>query len=127
MIVWDKLTPGMGMGWRHQHELILCGARTAGLWKRHMGAQGDVINLGRTANELHATQKPVELLEVLLNTTPFAPTVYDPFAGSGSTLIAAERLGRTCYAMEIDPAYCDVTVKRWTEYTGQEAKRKETE
>ena len=50
-------------------------------------------------------------------------TVYDPFLGSGTTLIAAEQLGRKCYGMEIDPKYCDVIVKRWEEFTGQTATR----
>jgi len=48
--------------------------------------------------------------------------VYDPFLGSGTTLIAAEQLGRKCYGMEISPAYCDVIVKRWETLTGQKAK-----
>jgi len=47
--------------------------------------------------------------------------VYDPFVGSGTTIIAAERLGRRCYAMEIEPRYCDVAIKRWEDYTGQKA------
>ena len=119
MIVWDKGTPGMGMGWRAQHELILCATRQNGLWKRHMGAQGNVITLPRQANELHATQKPVALLETILATTPFAEMVYDPFVGSGTTIIAAERQGRICYAMEIDPGYVDAAVKRWEAYTGE--------
>ncbi len=123
MIVWDKGTPGMGMGWRAQHELILCATRQNGLWKRHMGAQGNVITLPRQANELHATQKPVALLETILATTPFAEMVYDPFVGSGTTIIAAERQGRICYAMEIDPGYVDAAVKRWEAYTGEKGVR----
>lgn len=83
----------------------------------------DVLTVRRTANELHATQKPVELLEILLDTTPFARSVYDPFAGSGSTLMAADRLRRRAYLMEIDPAYCDVIVARWERVTGGTAKR----
>jgi DNA modification methylase len=49
--------------------------------------------------------------------------IYDPFLGSGTTLIAAEQLGRICYGMEISPAYCDVIVKRWETLTGQKATR----
>jgi DNA modification methylase len=52
-----------------------------------------------------------------------AKSVYEPFCGTGTTLIAAEQLGRTCYGMEISPAYCDVIVKRWETLTGQTAKR----
>ena len=51
--------------------------------------------------------------------------VYDPFLGSGTTLIAAEQLGRKCYGMEISPAYCDVIVKRWETLTGKKATREE--
>ena len=123
MIVWDKGTPGMGMGWRAQHELILCGTRENGLWKKHQGAQGNVIAMPRIANELHATQKPVQLLMTMLKATPFAGTVYDPFFGSGSAMIAAERVGRTCFGMELDPFYVDIAVARWAAYTGEKAVR----
>jgi DNA modification methylase len=50
-----------------------------------------------------------------------AKSVYEPFCGTGTTLIAAEQLGRICYGMEISPAYCDVIVKRWETLTGQKA------
>jgi DNA modification methylase len=50
-------------------------------------------------------------------------TVFEPFAGSGTTLIAAEQLGRRCYAMEISPAYCDVVLARWEKFTGKAAQR----
>ena len=52
-------------------------------------------------------------------------SVFDPFLGSGSTLIACEKLKRKCYGMEIDPHYCDVIVKRWEEFTGNKAERVE--
>ncbi len=70
----------------------------------------------------HPTQKPVELMERPMRNHDFAE-VYDPFVGSGTTIIAAERQGRLCYAMEIEPAYVDVCVRRWEEYTGGKAKR----
>ena len=69
----------------------------------------------------HPTQKPVELLAWCMKFVE--GTVFDPFLGSGTTLIAAEQLGRTCYGMEISPAYCDVIVKRWETLTGQKATR----
>lgn len=126
MIVWNKGTPGMGMGWRSQHELILCGTKVNGLWKdRQADAIGNVITLSRQPNELHATQKPVELLDAILGATPFVEVLYDPFVGSGTTLIAAERQQRRCYAVELDPAYCDVAVQRWEGATGQTAERVE--
>ena len=58
-----------------------------------------------------------------LETTPFAETVYDPFVGSGTTIIAAERQGRACWAMELEPRYVDASVKRWEDYTGGQARR----
>lgn len=72
----------------------------------------------------HPTEKPVALLaEILTRWAPAKCVVADPFAGSGSSLIAAEETGRTAYLMEIDPAYCDVIVKRWETFTGQTATR----
>jgi DNA modification methylase len=71
-------------------------------------------------NKLHPTQKPVELVANALRNHK-AELVYDPFLGSGTTMIAAEQLGRKCYGMEISPAYCDVIVKRWETLTGRQA------
>ena len=77
------------------------------------------------ADRVHPTQKPVGLLKQMLDDigTGF-DVVLDPYLGSGSTLIACEILKRRCYAMEIDPCYVDVTVKRWEDFTGKKAKRK---
>jgi DNA modification methylase len=68
----------------------------------------------------HATQKPVRVMAWSLEFVPDG-LVYDPFLGSGTTLIAAEQLGRKCYGMEISPAYCDVIVRRWENLTGKKA------
>jgi DNA modification methylase len=70
----------------------------------------------------HPTQKPVEAMARPMRNHD-APLVYDPFLGSGTTMIAAEQLGRKCYGMEISPAYCDVIVKRWETLTGRKAIR----
>jgi site-specific DNA-methyltransferase (adenine-specific)/modification methylase len=67
----------------------------------------------------HPTQKPVELLEWCIEKT--TGVILDPFLGSGSTLIGAEKTGRKCYGMELDPRYCDVIVKRWEDFTGKKA------
>ena len=67
--------------------------------------------------------KPIELIEMPLNHNPKALSVLDLFLGSGSTLIAAEKTGRKCYGMELDPKYCDVIVKRWEDFTGQKAEK----
>lgn len=68
----------------------------------------------------HPTTKPVALIADILSSTTRS-SVFDPFLGSGTTLIAAEQLGRKCYGMEISPQYCDVIVKRWENLTGQKA------
>jgi DNA modification methylase len=70
----------------------------------------------------HGTQKPVECMRrPILNHTERGGAVYEPFCGSGTTIIAAESIGRGCYAMEISPSYVDVAVKRWQEFTGKKA------
>ena len=80
------------------------------------------INKPHKSETGHSTQKPIECMARPLKNHSFK-TVYDPFLGSGTTLIAAEQLGRKCYGMEIDPKYCDVIVKRWEDFTGQTATR----
>jgi len=70
---------------------------------------------------MHTTEKPVGLLATLLQNTPFARSIYDPFLGSGTTLVAAEQLGRRCFGLEIEEKYTDVTVLRWQAFTGSEA------
>lgn len=69
--------------------------------------------------KLHPTMKPVAVMEWCIDMTE--GTILDPFLGSGSTLIAAEKTGRKCYGMELDPKYCDVIVKRWEDFTGKKA------
>jgi len=72
----------------------------------------------------HPTQKPVLLFEIpIKNHLKEGEVVYDPFLGSGTTLIAAQQLGRVCYGIEIEPKYCDVAVKRWENYTSKKAER----
>ena len=78
MIVWNKEFPGMGVGWRSQHELIMCATRENAMWSNHMDAQGNVITLKRDPNLEHPTMKPVALLDTVLETTPFAETCVRP-------------------------------------------------
>jgi DNA modification methylase len=111
MIVWDKGSPGMGQGWRAQHELVLFGTRTEQRFNGKL-AVGNVVQVGRSGNIHHATEKPVDLLRTLLRVADFARTVYDPFAGSGSTVVAAEMEGRTAFGMELDPGYLAVGLER---------------
>ena len=72
-------------------------------------------------NKVHPTQKPTSLIVEILEDFKSGDVVLDLFLGSGSTLIACEQLNRQCYGMELDPKYCDVIIRRWQEFTGQEA------
>ena len=75
-------------------------------------------------NDLHPTMKPIRLVgRLIANSSKVGECVLDTFGGSGSTLIAAEQLGRKCYMMEKDPKYVDVIVDRWEAYTGQKAEK----
>jgi DNA modification methylase len=73
---------------------------------------------------IHLTEKPVELsVRALQYSSRKAENVLDLFAGSGSTLIAAEQTGRRAFLLEVDPLYCDVIIVRWQNFTGRKAKR----
>lgn len=118
MIVWNKKSPGMGNGWRAQHELVMFAHRTKPKWDNHKG-YGNVIEAARSGNELHPTQKPVEILEKLLDNTEWAEGVLDTFGGSGTTLIAAESVGQPSFLIEMEPAFVDVIVRRYIKTTGK--------
>jgi len=82
------------------------------------------VNRAALHGSQHPTQKPVEVMAFAIKyIEPEDGPIYDPFLGSGTTLIAAEQLGRKCYGMEISPQYCDVIVKRWETLTGKQAYR----
>ena len=126
-IVWAKPRLVLGRGdYHYQHEPCLYAVRkgATGHWQ---GArdQTTLWSIGNGAEDLatvHGTQKPVECMRrPMLNNSRPGDAVYEPFCGSGSTIIAAETIGRACFAMEIDPGYCDVTVQRWQEATGEAA------
>ena len=79
----------------------------------------------RVVGNEHPTQKPVELFARPLRAHTVAGEIcFEPFSGSGSQIVAAERLERRCYAMEIEPAFVDVAVRRWEAMTGKKAERK---
>ena len=83
-----------------------------------------MIREGESGPRVHPTQKPVRLLSEIINDySESGSSVLDLFGGSGTTLIAAEQLGRTCYMMELDPHYCDVIIERWQNLTGERAIR----
>lgn len=81
------------------------------------------IDRPRKSETGHSTQKPVECMRrPIQNNSKPGDAVYEPFSGSGTTIIAAEKTGRVCYAVELSPAYVDVTVKRWEQFTGKKGK-----
>lgn len=116
MLVWDKGTMGMGFPWRSQHELIAFAKRSAA--QMMDGSKGNVLQAGRTGNENHPTEKPVDLLAEIIENTK-GRTVYDPCGGSGSTLIACEKQGRACRIIEVVPEYAAAILERWAEMTGR--------
>jgi DNA modification methylase len=116
-IVWAKNVFGLGRGYRHQHEFCLFNGKL----DEGINNESDLWNIKRDSKYVHPTQKPVALAERALGNHKNAVTILDLFGGSGSTLIACEKLGRKCRMMEIDPKYCDVIVKRWEDLTGKKA------
>ena len=124
-LIWNKDTMVMGRQDYHwKHEPCLYGWKDGAghLWATDR-KQVTIIECKRPKrNDVHPTMKPVELIEYqLLNNTKGQDIVLDLFGGSGSTMIAAEKNGRTARLMELDPKYCDVIVKRWEDFTGQKA------
>jgi DNA modification methylase len=118
MIVWDKVNPAQNLDlYFKQHEIIFY----VGPFGGQSTVRGDVWQLKRQRNTLHPTMKPVELIEMALEDHPKRKYVFDGFGGSGSTLIACERLHRHARLIELSPAYCDVIVKRWEDFTGNKA------
>lgn len=118
MIVWNKVNPAQNLDkYFKQHELIWYYGDFGG----HKTLRGDVWTLKRQKNTVHPTMKPVELIELAITDQDGKKNVLDIFGGSGSTLIACEKLGRTNFTMELDPKYCDVIVKRWEDFTGKKA------
>jgi DNA modification methylase len=124
-IIWAKNTFTLGRadyqrqyepilyGWKQGTDHYFCGARD----------QGDVWFVNKPVrNELHPTMKPVELVErAINNSSKTRDIVLDCFGGSGTTLIACEKLNRQCRMIELDPKYADVIVRRWEEFTGKKA------
>jgi len=125
-LIWNKDSLVMGRQDYHwKHEPCLYGWKdgAAHLWSADR-KQSTIIECKKPKrNDIHPTMKPVELMEYqILNNTKGMDIVLDLFGGSGSTMIACEKLGRKSRLMELDPKYCDVIVKRWEEFTGGKAK-----
>jgi DNA modification methylase len=126
-IIWAKNTFTLGRAdYQRQYEPILYGW-PEGVQRHWCGDrdQGDVWQINKPAkNDLHPTMKPVELVErAIRNSSKPGQVVLDPFGGSGTTLIAAEKAGRVARLIELDPKYVDVIVRRWQDWTGQQATR----
>jgi DNA modification methylase len=137
--VWDKGSGGLGSFYRSAHELVLVfkngsashrnnlqlgqyGRNRTNVWRyprvNSFGRQSDEGDLAA----LHPTLKPVAMVaDAILDCSARGDIVLDPFLGSGTTLIAAERVGRCCYGMEIDPIYVDTIIQRWQAFTGNKA------
>lgn len=137
--VWTKSNGGMGSLYRSQHEMVF-------VFKKGQAAHQNNVQLGKHGRyrtnvwtyaganvfsrsraedlAMHPTVKPVALVEdALKDVTRRGDLVLDPFGGSGSTLIAAQKCGRSARLIEVDPLYCDVIVKRYQVYTGKSAHR----
>lgn len=128
-IIWAKQSLVMGRGHYHwQHEPCWYAARGTASWAgdRKQTTLWQIQNMHRTQGNVddgktvHSTQKPVECMKrpIENNSSP-GQAVYEPFSGSGTTIIAAEMTGRACHAIELNPAYVDLAVKRWQDFTGQ--------
>ena len=141
LCVWAKTNAGMGSLYRSQHELF-------GVWRKGKAGHRNNVELGRFGRSrsnvwtfpgansfgmgsdegrllaLHPTVKPVALIaETILDSTKRGDIVLDPFLGSGSTVIAADKVGRRCRGIELDPLYVDTIVRRWQRWTGGRARR----
>lgn len=126
-IVWAKDRLVMSRGHYHwQHEpcwyAVRSGARSHWSGDRRQTTLWSIPSRDQDADTTHSTQKPVACMRrpIENNSAPGDP-VYEPFAGSGTTLIAAEITGRICHALELDPAHVDVAVLRWQTFTSQQA------
>jgi DNA modification methylase len=129
-LIWKKSSLVMGRQdyhWRHEPCLYGWKDGAGHLWAADR-KQTTILEFDKPSrNGEHPTMKPVALFEYqLLNNTKGGDIVLDLFGGSGTTLIAAEKHGRHARLMELDPKYCDVTVKRWQEFTGKIATHAET-
>jgi DNA modification methylase len=124
-IIWAKERLVIGRGDYHwKHEPCWYAVRRKGNWTgdRKQTTLWEIASGNQDAETVHGTQKPVECMRrpILNNSVP-GDAAYEPFLGSGTTLIAAESTGRLCLAMELDPLYVDVAVRRWQAFTGKEA------
>jgi DNA modification methylase len=126
-IIWAKERLVMSQGDYHwQHEPCWYAVRKKGFWTgdRKQTTLWTISSGGQDAETRHATQKPVECMRrPMLNNSSPGQAIYEPFLGSGTTLIAAQSCGRVCFGLEIDPLFVDLAIRRWQAFTGEKAKR----
>jgi DNA modification methylase len=145
LCVWVKNNGGQGSFYRSQHEPIFvfrngkgshrnnikfgkCGRNRTNVWQYPCAASFSKVSEEGNLLRLHPTVKPVALIaDAILDCSARGDLVLDSFLGSGSTLMAAERVGRVCYGIEIDPRYVDVAIRRWQRHTGNDAILEATE
>jgi DNA modification methylase len=124
-IIWAKERLVIGRGDYHwQHEPCWYAVRTKGHWTgdRKQTTLWTIPSGGQDTETAHGTQKPVECMRrPMLNNSKTGDAIYEPFLGSGTTLIAAESIHRRCLALELDPLYVDVAVRRWQAFAGKQA------
>ena len=139
LCVWNKGNGGMGSLYRSQHELIFVFKKIGaphrnniqlgkyGRYRTNVWSYPGASSFARQHKdenlvEFHPTAKPVALVaDAILDCTARKDIVLDPFLGSGTTVLAAERVGRACYGIELDPIYVDTTIRRWQKLTGMSA------
>jgi len=126
-IIWakDRLVLSRGdYHWQHEPCWYAVRAKGKGHWAgdRKQTTLWQIANKDQDTETVHGTQKPVECMRrpILNNSSP-GQAIYEPFMGSGTTLIAAETAGRICYGVELNPVYVDVAIERWQAFTGEEA------
>lgn len=124
-IVWDKGRLIISRGhyhWRHECCWYLVRKGRTASWAGDRKQTTLWLVPHRKSETGHASQKPVEIMRrPILNHTQPGERVYDPFAGSGTTIIAAEGINRICHAIELNPAHIDVAIARWEAFTGRRA------
>ena len=125
VIIWAKnnSTFSMNKDYKQKHEPILYGWKGTGHIWNGGNCEDTIWEIARpTKSDLHPTMKPIELCaRAIKNSSNLGSLLYEPFGGSGSTLIACEQLNRKCYTMELDEKYCDVILQRWENLTGKKA------
>jgi ParB-like chromosome segregation protein Spo0J len=122
-IIWAKPSLVMGRGHYHwQHEPCWYAVRGSGHWNgdRKQSTLWQIENRNEDAETIHSTQKPVECMRrPIVNNSNAGQAVYEPFSGSGTTIIACEKESRIALAIELQPSYIDVAVTRWQNFTGK--------